>query len=68
MLGSYKHSSLFDLVVSNKGKKFYNIGTSGLYYKQVKIVIDDSSIVSKWSFKLIDDPRVIIYDGNMFII
>ncbi len=34
----------------------------GLYYKHVTIVNDDSSAVSKWSFKLIDDPRVIIYD------
>jgi hypothetical protein len=32
------------------------------------IVNDDSSIVSKWSSKLIDDARVIIYDLKMFII
>jgi hypothetical protein len=40
----------------------------GLYYKHVTIVNDDSSIVSKWSFKLIDDPRVIIYERHRFII
>ncbi len=27
-----------------------------------------SSAISKWSFKLIDDARAIIYDRNMFII
>jgi len=41
---------------------------SGLYYKHVTSVNDDSSVVSKWSFKLIDDPRVIIYDCHRFII
>ncbi len=32
------------------------------------IVNDDYSIVSKWSFKLSDDPRVVIYDCHRFII
>ncbi len=32
------------------------------------VVNDDSSIINKWSFKLIDDARVVIYDRNMFII
>ncbi len=40
----------------------------GLYYKHVMIINDDSSIVSKWSFKLIDDPSVVIYDHHRFII
>ncbi len=40
----------------------------GLYYKHVSIVNDDSSVVSKWSFKLIDDPRVVIYSCHRFII
>ncbi len=30
------------------------------------IVNDDSSVISKWSFKLIDDPRVVIYDRHKF--
>jgi hypothetical protein len=41
---------------------------SGLYYKHVTIVNDDSSVVSKWNFKLIDNPRVIIYDRHRLII
>jgi hypothetical protein len=41
---------------------------SGLYYKHLTIMNDDSSIVNKGSFKLIDDARVIIYDRNRFII
>ncbi len=40
----------------------------GLYYKHVTIVTDDSSIVNKWGFNLIDDARVVIYDLNRFII
>jgi hypothetical protein len=34
----------------------------------VTIINDDSSVISKWSFKLIDDPRNIIYDHHKFII
>jgi len=34
----------------------------------VTFVNDDSSIVSKWSFKLIDDPRVLIYDHHRLIL
>jgi hypothetical protein len=32
------------------------------------IVNEDSSIINKWSFKLIDDACVVIYDHNRFII
>ncbi len=32
------------------------------------IVNEDSSVISKWSSKLIDDARVVIYNRNMFII
>ncbi len=31
----YKHSSLFGLVISNKGKKFYNIDTRLSKYFQI---------------------------------
>jgi hypothetical protein len=41
---------------------------SGLYYKHVVIVNDDTSVVSKWNFKTIDDTRGTIYNHNMFII
>jgi hypothetical protein len=44
------------------------VPTNGRYYKHVMIVNDDSSVISKWSFKLIDDPGVIIYDRHRFII
>ncbi len=40
----------------------------GLYYKYVTIVNYDSSIIIKWSFKLIDDASVVIYNRNMFMI
>ena len=42
--------------------------TSGLYYKHMMILNDDSSFVSKWSSKLIVAARVVIYNHNMFII
>ncbi len=49
-------------------KSSYGIGSCGLYYKHVTIVNDDSSVVSKWSFKLIDDRRVVIYNHKRFIV
>jgi hypothetical protein len=43
--------------------------TSGLYYyKHMMIINDDSSVVIKWSFKLIDVARCITYDHHMFIV
>jgi hypothetical protein len=41
---------------------------SGLYYKYITIVKDDSSDINKWQVSLTDDTRVDIYDRNMFII
>jgi hypothetical protein len=46
---------------------FY-LQNSGLYYKHVTIVNEGSGVVSKGSFKLIDDPRVFIYDRRRFMI
>ncbi len=68
VIASYKHSSLFCLVISDERKKFYNNDTSGLYYKPITIINDDSSIVNKLETLLIDDARVIIYDRHMFIV
>ncbi len=47
---------------------FFSTDHCGLYYKLVTIIIDDSSVISKWSFKLIDDPRILIYDNNTLIV
>ncbi len=33
VIASYEHSSLFGLVDSDEGKKFYNLSTSWQYYK-----------------------------------
>ncbi len=43
VIATYKWSTVFDLDVSDEGKKFYNIDTSGLYYKSFTIVIYDRS-------------------------
>jgi hypothetical protein len=45
-----------------------NIEICGLHYKHVTIVNDDSSIVTKWSSKLIDAARGVIYNRHMFIL
>ncbi len=64
-----KHSTHFQLLGLEVDKiELKILEICGLYYKHVMIVNDDSSIVSKWGFKLIDDPRVIIYDRHRFII
>ncbi len=62
-----KRSSLFIHRVNDQEKN-YNIDNCGLYYTHVMIVNDNSTIINKWSFKLIDDARVVIYDRNRFMI
>ncbi len=42
--------------------------TSGLYYKPMTIVNDDSRVINKLETSLTDDTRVIIYDCHMFIL
>ncbi len=49
-------------------KKCRNIDISGLYYKPMMIVDDDSRVVNKLEASLTDDARVIIYDRHMFIV
>ncbi len=42
--------------------------TSGLYYKPMTIINDDSRAVNKLESSLTDDTRVVIYDCQMFIV
>ncbi len=42
--------------------------SSGLYYKNITTVNDDSSIINKFEASLTDDARVIIYNHHMFIV
>ncbi len=42
--------------------------TSGLYYKRMMILNDNSSIVNKLGASLTDNARVIVYDRQMFIV
>ncbi len=41
---------------------------SGLYYKPMTIVNDDSRVINKLEPSLTDDTRVIIYERHMFIV
>ncbi len=41
---------------------------SGLYYKPITIVNDDSSVINKLEASVIDNARVIIYDHHVFIV
>ncbi len=41
---------------------------SGMYYKHIMILNDDTSIVNKFEASLTDDTRVVIYDRHMFIV
>jgi hypothetical protein len=45
----------------------YNVLTSGLYYKPMMIVNDDSRVVNKLEASLTDNARVVIYNRHMFI-
>ncbi len=42
--------------------------TSGLYYKSMTIINDDSRVINKLEASLTDDARVIICDHHMFIV
>ncbi len=64
---STKHFSL--LYGNNFGQlKFDSTSSCGLYYKHIKIVNDDSSVINKLQVSLTDYTRVIIYNRNLFII
>jgi hypothetical protein len=55
--------------VNDDEEKVKLMGTfSGLYYKHVMLINDASSGVIKWSFKLTDAARGVIYDRHVFII
>ncbi len=41
---------------------------SGIYYKHIIIINDDTNIVNKFEASLTDDTRVVIYDRHMFIV
>ncbi len=49
-------------------KNLYKTDTSGLYYKPITIVNDDSSVINKLEISLIDDARFVIYDRHMSIV
>jgi hypothetical protein len=44
------------------------IKISGLYYKPMTIVNDDSRVISKLEASLTDGTRVVIYNCHMFIV
>ncbi len=41
---------------------------SGLYYKNITIVIDDYSVVNKFEASVTDDARIVIYNHHMFLV
>ncbi len=41
---------------------------SGLYYKPMMIVNDDSRVITKLETSLPDNARVVTYDRDMFIV
>ncbi len=44
------------------------IEISGLYYKPMTIINDDSRVVNKLKASLNDNARVVIYDRHMYIV
>jgi hypothetical protein len=43
-------------------------GTSGLYYKPITIVNDNSRVDNKLETSHTDDARFVIYDHHMFVV
>ncbi len=54
--------------IINDASGSLNDDSSGLYYKPITIINDDSSIINKLEISLTDDARVVIYDHHMFIV
>jgi hypothetical protein len=52
----YKHSSLLRTSINYGRKEFYNIGPSGLYYKHITIVNDDSIM----TLQVVASPTIVI--------
>jgi hypothetical protein len=48
--------------------RIFNLVNSGLYYKPLMFVNDDSRIINKLEASLTDNARVIIYDRHMFTV
>jgi hypothetical protein len=46
----------------------FSFKTSGLYYKPMTIVNDNSRVVNKLETSLTDDARAVIYDRHMSIV
>ncbi len=46
----------------------FGLPISGLYYKLMTMVNDNSRVVNKLEASLTDNARVIIYDLDMFIV
>ncbi len=49
-------------------KKFYNNDTYSLYYKEIMIITDNSSIIKKFVASLTDAAKVVIYNCHMFMV
>jgi hypothetical protein len=54
--------------IINDASRSLNDAYSGLYYKPIMTINDESSIINKLEISLIDDARVVIYDRHMFIV
>jgi hypothetical protein len=56
------------MVASFLAYKFiYKINSSGLYYKHITIINDDSRVINKLETSLTDNSRVVNYDHHVFI-
>jgi hypothetical protein len=46
----------------------FEVFFSGLYYKPMTIVNDDSRVINKLEVSLTDDARVVIYNRHLLIV
>ncbi len=67
-------NQVYQLLHYNPKKTFFKNAASlpkvisGLYYKLITTVNDDSRVVNKLETSLTDNARVIVYDRHMFIV
>ncbi len=65
---------VYQFLQYNPKKNFFKNATSllkvisGLYYKLITTVNDNSRVVNKLETSLTDEARVIVYDHHMFLV
>jgi hypothetical protein len=65
---SSRNFPIFQIATAATQTVAVTTATIGLYYKNIRIVNDDSSVINKLGASITHDARVVINDCHMFIV